>query len=63
MRQKTIDCVKMKHDIQQRILQETAGLSTEEQRRLTEQRILADPLLARIWREARRRDTAQRPVS
>ena len=49
MKDKSFDCVCMKHDIQQRIREEMAGLSREEQRRLTEEAILADPVLGRIW--------------
>ena len=59
MKAKTFDCVKMKHDIQQKILQEMEGLSTEEKRRRTEEAILSDPVLGRIWKNARRVRTAQ----
>lgn len=54
MKEKTFDCVKMKHDIQQQILQEMSALSPEDQRRVTEERILADPILGPFWRRARR---------
>jgi len=54
MKQNTFDCVKMKHDIQQRIQREMGGLSTQEKRRRTEEAIVADPLLGRIWRDVRR---------
>ena len=51
---KEFDCVRMKHEIQQEILREMRGLSPEEQRRRTEELILADPILGRLWRKARR---------
>ena len=54
MKQKTFDCVQMKHEIQQRILRETQGLSTQQKRRRTEQAIAADPILGPIWRNVRR---------
>jgi len=44
----------MKHEIQQRLLAEMAGLSSEERRRLTEERIASDPILGRLWNRARR---------
>jgi len=50
MKEKSFDCVQMKHEIQQRIREEMEGLSREEQRRRTEEAILADPVLAQIWR-------------
>ena len=49
---KTFDCVRMKHDIQQQILREFAGLTPEEQRRKTREMIESDPVLARLWRRA-----------
>ena len=54
MKSKTFDCVKMKHDIQQAILQDLAGLSSGQQRRKTEELIESDPVLARIWRRGQR---------
>lgn len=54
MKEKTFDCVKMKHDIQKKIAEEMKGLSEEEQSAKTEQMILANPILARIWKNARR---------
>ena len=54
MKSKTFDCVKMKHDIQQAILRDLAGLSPEQQRRKTEEMIESDPVLARIWRRGPR---------
>ena len=43
--QKPFDCVQMKWDIQQRLLDEVGRLSPEESRRAQQQRIAADPLL------------------
>ena len=59
MKEKTFDCVKMKHDIQQDILKEMAGFSKEKKRRRTEEAILEDPILGRIWKNARRVHTTQ----
>jgi hypothetical protein len=62
MRKKEFDCVQMKHDIQQRLLEEMAGLSLEERRRRMEERIAANPILGRLWREARRVQPAGEPT-
>jgi hypothetical protein len=51
---KKFDCVEMKHKIQQKILEETEGLSDEERRRRTTDSILSDPVLGPFWRNARR---------
>jgi hypothetical protein len=48
---KKFDCVKMKHEIQQKILKEMEELSPEEFREKSRQRILADPILGPIWRK------------
>jgi len=53
MKEKQFDCVKMKHEIQARLLKEMAGLSLEERQKRTEDRIQANPILARLWRQAR----------
>ena len=53
MKAKTFDCVKMKHEIQQQILQEFSGLPVQEQRNRTRQMIESDPILGRLWRRAR----------
>ncbi len=54
MSTKEFDCVDMKHQIQQRILEEFRALTPADQQRRTEEMIRADPLLARIWDETRR---------
>ncbi len=51
---KDFDCVEMKHQIQQRILEEFRTLTPDEQQRRTEEMIHSDPVLARIWDETRR---------
>ncbi|MBN2495756.1 MAG: hypothetical protein JXR96_14280 [Deltaproteobacteria bacterium] len=53
MKANKLDCVRMKHEIQQAILEEMSSLTPEEQRRRTEERILADPILGPIWRRCR----------
>ena len=58
MKSKRFDCVKMKHEIQQRILDEVAGLSPQEQRQKLEKDILSDPVLGPLWRRARRVSTS-----
>ena len=54
MTTKKFDCVQMKHEIQQRLLAEMAGLSPEDRRHLTEERISSDPVLGKLWKHARR---------
>jgi len=56
---KKFDCVQMKHEIQKKIGKERRGLSLAEQRRRSEARIAADPILGPIWREARRVPTPE----
>ena len=58
VKEKKFDCVRMKDEIQQRILKEIEGLSVEERRRRFEERVLADPILGPFWRNARRVRTA-----
>ncbi len=52
MKEKSFDCVQMKHEIQQRILKEFAGLTPEQQRQKTQDIIQSDPALARFWKSA-----------
>ncbi len=49
-KEKEFDCVKMKHDIQDKILQDMKNYTPEEWRRLRQERILSDPLLGPMWR-------------
>jgi hypothetical protein len=50
--QKVFDCVEMKREIQQRLLQEEAELGKDEARKRREQRILADPVLGPFLKRA-----------
>lgn len=50
---KDFDCVAMKGEIQQRLLQEEGEFGTEEARRRRRDRILADPILGPLLRKAR----------
>jgi hypothetical protein len=43
--QKDFDCVEMKQEIQQRLLEEFRGMDREEACRVQQERIAADPLL------------------
>ena len=52
MKKKEFDCVEMKREIQQQILEEMQGLSPEEQLRRTEKAVTSDPILARFWNDA-----------
>ena len=61
MKREKFDCVRMKHEIQQQIMKEHEGLSREEQRRLTEERISKDPILGPLWRKSRRAPTSLPP--
>lgn len=63
MKDKQFDCVRMKHEIQQEILREMQSLSPEEQQRRTAQEIESDPVLGRLWRRARRIETAGREAA
>ncbi len=59
MKKKTFDCVEMKDEIQRRVLQDMAGLTREQERRRTEERILSDPILGPLWqRKQKERPTA-----
>ncbi|NOS99902.1 MAG: hypothetical protein HOP29_04685 [Phycisphaerales bacterium] len=58
---KEFDCVRMKHEIQQRLLEEMSRLGAEEHRRLTEERILADPILSRFCRRLPQPTKADEP--
>ncbi|HPB30392.1 MAG TPA: hypothetical protein PLB62_02950 [Candidatus Sumerlaeota bacterium] len=60
---KTFDCVKMKHDIQQKIMMETSGMSEHEKQRWTEDLILSDPILSTIRKNARITRSSRRSVS
>ena len=48
------DCVRMKEEIQRRIIEEVAILSPQERREKMAKSILSDPVLGPLWREAPR---------
>ena len=45
MKKKKIDCVQMKHDLQQKLRKETAGLAAEERNQRLEKNLAANPIL------------------
>ena len=45
MAQKKFDCVKMKNDIQKKIINEMKGLTPEQQRKKVQKDIESDPIL------------------
>jgi hypothetical protein len=51
---KKFDCVRMKDDIQAKIERECKGLSNEERSKRAVEAILKNPILAKIWNNARR---------
>jgi hypothetical protein len=51
---KDFDCVEMKNRIQQEIAKEMEGLTLEERQAKTLAAIMANPVLARVWKNARR---------
>jgi hypothetical protein len=53
MKNKTFDCVQMKHEIQRKMIKEYQGVPDEERWSLMEQKILADPVLGPFWKNAR----------
>ena len=50
---KKFDCVQMKHDIQRELMKETEGMSFEKRNAYSVKNILANPILAEVWRKAR----------
>jgi len=53
MAKKAFDCVQMKDEIQQELLEKMRDMTPEEQRRFTEDAILSNPKLARFWKPPR----------
>ena len=45
MKNKKFDCVQMKHEIQQKLMKETAGLTAEERNQRLEESLAKDPIL------------------
>ncbi len=54
MKEKTFDCVKMKNEIQQELLNEMRALSPEEWNKATAKIISSNPILASVWEQARK---------
>lgn len=50
---KKFDCVQMKWDIQKKLAEEFAGVPEEEARKIQMERVLANPIIGRIFREAK----------
>ena len=50
MKKKGIDCVRMKDEVQQKLLEKMRDMTPEEQRQFTEDTILSNPKLARFWK-------------
>ncbi len=50
MKEKTFDCVRMKHEIQARLRQEYAGLTWAERNRRIRAALAADPHLEKLLR-------------
>ena len=53
MTKKAFDCVQMKWDIQQKLMNEEAGLTAEERNLLAEKTALEDPILGPWFRKVR----------
>ena len=51
---KKFDCVRMKNEIQAKIERECKGLSDKERFQKAVKTILKNPILARIWKNAKR---------
>jgi len=54
-KEKQFDCVRMKDEIQQKILAERKALGAEEQRKRAHERIAANPVLGPIWQRTKER--------
>ena len=50
---KKFDCVKMKHDIQAKLMREDEGLSDEEIEEKRRKKIESDPILVPLYRKMR----------
>jgi hypothetical protein len=53
VKKKSFDCVKMKHDIQKKLVKELAGLSMEERRTRLEAKMAANPILGPGFKAAK----------
>ncbi len=54
MKKKEFDCVRMKHDIQQKILKETEGMTQDKVNAYTMKKIESNPILSEVWRRVHR---------
>jgi hypothetical protein len=52
MKKKKFDCVKMKHDIQKKIINEMRGLTPEQQHKKVQKDIESDPVIGPLVRKA-----------
>jgi hypothetical protein len=63
--EKTFDCVRMKAEIQERLLREIAELGEEEARKKRKERLLRDPILGaflRAKKTTKKEASAQTPT-
>ncbi len=62
MKEKKFDCVRMKNEIQEKLLKEIEGLSLEERRERFEREVLSDTILGPLWLNSRKiRTSGLRP--
>ncbi len=62
VREKDFDCLRVKDEIQERLLEELEGLSLEERRERFEREVLSDPILGPFWRNSHKiRTSGLRP--
>ena len=62
VKEKRFDCVRMKDELQARLLEEIKGLSLEERRERFEKEVLCDPILGPFWRNSHKiRTSGLRP--
>lgn len=62
MSERSFDCLRMKSEIQERLLDELQGLTPREQRRWIDQRLSASPVFGPMWARLKR-ETAQQGSS
>lgn len=55
MSEKDFDCVKMKDDIQKKILEEVKGMTLDQQDELFEVKMSKNKILGPIWRQLKER--------
>jgi len=62
MKHKDFDCVQMKMDIQQRLLEEETRLGKTEARRMRDERLRGDPILGPFLRRLEEREKRRKSV-